>query len=126
MNKIIAVDFDGCLCEANWPNIGRPNTPIIQQLISMKNDGTKIILNTCRVGTYLDEAVEWCKSHGLLFDAVNENLPEQIAQYGADCRKISADEYWDDKAVRTVFTSDSSCDQSHLGKQGKISLQEGR
>lgn len=27
----------------------------------------------------------------------NENLPERIAQYGGDCRKISADYYFDDK-----------------------------
>lgn len=103
MGKIIAVDFDGCLCEIAWPGIGRPNIPIIQRLIEMKNDGVKIVLNTCRVGTYLSEAVEWCLQHGLSFDAVNENLPERINEYGGDCRKISADEYWDDKAVRVEF-----------------------
>ncbi len=27
----------------------------------------------------------------------NENLPERIAQYDGDCRKISADYYFDDK-----------------------------
>ena len=26
----------------------------------------------------LDNAVEWCKEHGLVFDAINENLPERI------------------------------------------------
>ena len=38
-------------------------------------------------------------ARGLYFDAVNANLPERIAYFGGDCRKISADEYWDDRAV---------------------------
>ena len=32
-----------------------------------------------------------------MFDAVNENLPERIALYNNDCRKIGADYYIDDK-----------------------------
>ena len=47
----------------------------------------------------LEVALEWCRARGLEFDAANENLPDLIEQYGGDCRKISADEYWDDKAV---------------------------
>lgn len=97
--KIIAVDFDGTLCENMWPGIGAENTPIIKELIERKEDGDKVILYTCRTGNLLDAAVLWCKARGLEFDAVNENLPEQIAFYGGDCRKISADEYWDDKSV---------------------------
>jgi hypothetical protein len=33
-----------------------------------------------------------------VFDAINENLPVNVAAFGNDCRKIFADEYWDDKA----------------------------
>lgn len=29
MNKIIAVDFDGTLCENAWPNIGAPKEAVI-------------------------------------------------------------------------------------------------
>jgi len=47
----------------------------------------------------LEEAVAWCERHGLMFDAVNDNLPERVAKYGGDTRKVSADEYWDDLAV---------------------------
>lgn len=36
---------------------------------------------------------------GLFFDEVNANLSERIEEYGEESRKISADEYWDDKAV---------------------------
>ena len=47
----------------------------------------------------MDEAVRWCGGHGLHFDALNDNLPERVRQYGDNPRKVSADEYWDDKAV---------------------------
>ena len=97
--KIIAVDFDGCLCENKWPEIGKPNEAIIRQLLAEREWGAKLILWTCREGKMLAEAVEWCRRFGLEFDAVNANLPEMNAMYGNDSRKIGADEYWDDKAV---------------------------
>lgn len=28
-DKIIAVDFDGTLCESKWPEIGEPNEEVI-------------------------------------------------------------------------------------------------
>lgn len=37
--------------------------------------------------------------HGIIFDAVNENLPEIIEAFGGDCRKIFANEYIDDRAI---------------------------
>ena len=58
-----------------------------------------LILWTCRVGERLEEAVAACAEWGLVFDAVNDNLPERIATYGANPRKVNADEYWDDRAV---------------------------
>ena len=97
--KIIAVDFDGCLCQAAWPEIGLPNKHMIDKLILQRMLGNKVILWTCREGEMKDKAVEWCRHYGLEFDAVNANLPEMNAMYGNDSRKIGADEYWDDKAV---------------------------
>lgn len=95
---IYAVDFDGTLCESIYPGIGEPNTELICHLIKRKSQGNKIILWTCREGQRLREAVEWCKSYGLEFDAVNENLPEMILWHGNDCRKIFYDVLIDDKA----------------------------
>lgn len=97
--KVIAVDFDGTLCDSKWPGIGKPHWPIIHELIRRKADGDKIILWTCREGELLDEAVMWCLNHGIQFDAINSNVLSRIEQYGDDPRKLSADEYWDDKAV---------------------------
>ena len=91
--KIIAVDFDGTLCENSWPEIGEPNEELIEYLRNRKKDGDKLILWTCRVEDMLQKAVEWCKERNLVFDAVNENLPEIIENFGSDTRKIFANEY---------------------------------
>ena len=98
-HKVIAVDFDGCLCVKKWPDIGAPNWDAIHALIRRKAEGDKVILWTCRDGQQLEDAVLWCMNHGLRFDAVNENLPENIDFFGNDCRKVWANEYWDDRAV---------------------------
>lgn len=96
---IIAVDFDGTLCEECWPEIGNPNLRLIGELIYRKGLGDKIILWTCRTDLQLQQAVEWCKSFGLTFDAINDNIPETVEKYGSNSRKITADVYIDDKAA---------------------------
>ena len=99
MRKAIAIDFDGCLCEWAWPEIGAPHMDVINAAVAEQENGAALILWTCRVGGLLEAAVDWCSSYGLEFDAVNANLPERIAAYKNDCRKVNADEYWDDRAV---------------------------
>ena len=97
---IIAVDFDGTLCENKYPSAGEPNTPLLDALRSLKKDDkAEIILWTCRTGKELDFAVEWCKKRGLIFDAVNENLPRIIEQFGGDNRKVFAHVYIDDACM---------------------------
>lgn len=96
--RIIAVDFDGTLCSDCYPKIGMPNLPLIALLLRLRRQGKQVILWTCRCGELLEEAVEWCSLFGLQFDAVNENVPETIACYGTEARKISADVYIDDRA----------------------------
>lgn len=97
--SIYAVDFDGTLCEAKFPEIGAPNIALINHLIKRRKQGNKVILWTCRVGEWLQNAVNWCKEKGLEFDAVNTNIPEMIEYFGNDPRKVFADVYIDDKAV---------------------------
>lgn len=98
---IIAVDFDGTLSLGDWPGVGPPNKKIIDALLALQREGDKIILWTCRNGKELADAVEWCREQGIIFDAVNENLPEVLEAWGwQDTRKIFANEYWDDKSYR--------------------------
>lgn len=96
--SIIAVDFDGTLCKDVWPEIGEPNVALIEWLIDHQARGDRLILWTCRIGAMLETAVLWCAERGLVFDAINANLPENIEKYGNDCRKVYADVYLDDKA----------------------------
>ena len=96
---VIAVDFDGTLCENKYPDIGEPIQPIIDFCKNMKADGHKLILWTCREGELLAKAIVWCFEHRLFFDAYNENLKERIEQYGTDPRKIGADFYMDDRNI---------------------------
>jgi len=96
---IIAVDFDNTLCESNWPDLGNPIMKTIDFCIQAKQAGHKLILNTCRCGRELEEAIRFCQQFQLDFDGINENLPEIIQLYGGDTRKINADRYIDDKNI---------------------------
>lgn len=96
--RIVAVDFDGTLCNDRYPEIGEPNRKLITALNNWKKQNCQLILWTCRCGERLMEAIEWCSAHGLEFDAVNANVPEIIEKYGTDSRKIYADLYLDDRS----------------------------
>ena len=98
-NKIIAVDFDGTLCESKYPEIGAPRTDVIERLLQEQREGALVILWTCRRGEDLAAAVYWCAERGIVFEAINENLISIVKKFGGDPRKIYADEYWDDRAV---------------------------
>lgn len=96
---IYAVDFDGTLyLKEKGKQI--PNVLLINQLRNLQLNGHAIILNTCRDGKRLKEAIVFCQQHGLCFNAVNQNLPQTIKMLGYDPRKIYADVYIDDKAMR--------------------------
>ena len=97
--KILAVDFDGTLCENCYPAIGNPKIEIIERLKECQKSGNKLILWTCRSDNYLKDAVDWCKEHGLVFDAVNSNPNCEIAKWNNDPRKVGADYYLDDKSI---------------------------
>lgn len=101
-NKIISVDFDKTLSMARYPEVGEPNGILIEYLIREQKKGSKIVLNTCRTDKALENAVDFCNKHGLFFDAINENAKTMIESYGDDPRKISADLYIDDKAVKPI------------------------
>lgn len=94
----IAVDFDHTLADTDATKIYSPNTKLINCLIDRRKQGDKLILWTCREGSRLDQAVEWCKEQGLEFDAVNDNLPG-LKLFGLNPRKVVADLYIDDMSA---------------------------
>lgn len=101
MNKpyIIAVDFDGTLEDGAYPNIGTPNMKLIHILKILKSKGCELILWTCREGKELEEAVKWCESYNLHFDAINDNTERAKERWGNNPRKVGADYYIDDRNV---------------------------
>lgn len=101
---IIAVDFDGTLCEDKWPKIGDMNEELILSLIWRQRHGASVILWTCREGEKLDEAVKACEAKGLYFEAINENLEHTVVYFGGNRpRKVFATEYIDDRNSKTYW-----------------------
>ena len=104
-SKILAVDFDDTIVvsgyseDTNEPEIIGYNEKVVSFVKRFKANGGRVILNTCRHDHSLEVAVEYCRSLGLEFDKVNENLDEEVEMFG-DCRKIFADYYLDDKAMK--------------------------
>ena len=95
---VIAVDFDGTIVEHRYPAIG-PELPFaIDTLRQLAAEGHRLILWTVREGQYLDEAVEFCRSRGLEFYAVNRDYPEEEPERNNRfTRKLKADLWIDDR-----------------------------
>lgn len=72
---IVAVDFDGVLCDNEFPNIGAPHNRIIAQVKELIDRGHEVVLWTSRVDEPLERAVEWCEAAGMHFCAVNDGAP---------------------------------------------------
>ena len=95
---VIAVDFDGTIVEHRYPAIG-PELPFaIDTLRKLAEEGHRLILWTVREGQYLDEAVEFCRSRGLEFYAINRDYPEEVQEHNHHfTRKLKADLWIDDR-----------------------------
>lgn len=104
---IIAVDFDGILCEDKFPEIGKPNYDTITAVRQMIDNGHEVILWTTRNGNELTAAVNWCEDRGLHFCAINAPAPsnekEYADKYPVQSRKIYADVYIDDHNLEFVL-----------------------
>jgi len=93
---IIAIDFDGTLVEHRYPAIGRIIPFAFETLKALQAKKHRLILWSHRSGKELEEAVEFCRSQGVEFYAVNKNYPEEEWNE-LDSRKILADIYIDDR-----------------------------
>lgn len=96
---IVAVDFDGTMCESDWPEIGRENKNMLKVVPMLRELGAIVILWSCREEDDLQDAIDWCAERGVTFDAANDNCDCIKDYFEWNTRKIHADEYWDDKAV---------------------------
>ncbi|UYV13770.1 MAG: hypothetical protein NCW75_05665 [Phycisphaera sp.] len=91
MSIIIAIDFDGTLCDHRFPDIGRENPGAFEWLRKFQDAGARLMLWTMRSDMisdgvsceghpadkpYLTEAVEWCRERGIEFWGVNSNAEQ--------------------------------------------------
>lgn len=93
----IAVDFDNTLSIGHYiyPDVGEPNIALFNYLKSAQQLGCKIILWTCRENKALQTAIDYCKNYNLIFDSINENIPECSFK----SKKVVADMYIDDRSI---------------------------
>lgn len=109
MSEILAIDFDGTLVADRFPEIGEPLFLAMEAVRKFKENGYKLILWTCREDSperkYLTEAVEFCRSHGIEFDAVNENTTDSPYNHLGKGRKVYADFYIDDKSLQPDWSA---------------------
>ena len=118
MNKIIAVDFDVIFLVNKYPEIVKPlrwftDDTLFNELIALRERGVKVILWTSRLGKELENAVNFCKSMGLEFDAVHDDVEEVKEKFDSYKewektkqpinRKIFANIYIDDRALTNNF-----------------------
>lgn len=96
----IAVDFDGTIVEHDYPRIGRERPFATETLRRLINDQHRLILWTVREGQLLQEAVDWCKSKGVEFYAVNKDYPEEeVEKNNHFSRKLKVDVWIDDRNI---------------------------
>lgn len=95
---LIAVDFDGTIVDHEYPRIGKEKLFAFQTLRALQDKGHRLVLWTIREGKTLEDAVEYCRSNGVEFYAVNETFPGEGFQQGQS-RKVNADIFIDDRNV---------------------------
>ena len=94
---IIAVDFDGTIVEHRYPEIGEELPFATYTLRKLIDDRHQLILWTVRRGELLEEAVQWCKDHGVEFYAINKSFPEEEIGEKGLYSKVNADLFIDDR-----------------------------
>lgn len=93
---ILAVDFDGTLVTNKFPEIGEIRPEVWNAVLNAQEHDCKIILWTSRTGEMLNKAVQFCHEHGLVFNAINDNILE-VKALGWNARKVFATYYIDDR-----------------------------
>tara|TARA_B100001250_G_scaffold406380_1_gene425319 strand:+ start:2064 stop:2435 length:372 start_codon:yes stop_codon:yes gene_type:complete len=97
---VLAIDFDGCLVEFDYPRIGKQTAKqkkLMDLLKKLQKQGHKLVLWTSRGEPALEEAINWCHKQGLEFDSFQVN--PFTKKTSGPSPKILADYYIDDKAL---------------------------
>jgi len=95
---LISIDFDNTIARTNYPIILEPIKETVDFIRALQKHSNAFmwVLNTCRQGKELEEAVEWLEKNQLYPDLVNENATANEIKFGKS-NKISALIYIDDR-----------------------------
>ncbi len=109
LQKVIAVDFDGVLCDSVFPEANHQNLVnkfFLWYVKRKQKHGWLVTLWTCREDNGLkkyalsrQKAIAFLQSLSFYPDFINENDPSRIEKYGIDSKKVSADIYIDDRNI---------------------------
>lgn len=107
--KIIAIDFDGCMVDEAFPEVGKLKDGARKTIADLYDAGYELILWTCRTndgftdgtgkrhdGTYLQHATAFLRTEGLMkyFRRVNDNI-----DFRNTSKKVYAHCYIDDRNI---------------------------
>lgn len=95
---LISIDFDNTIARTNYPTVLEPIKETVDFIRALQKHSNAFmwVLNTCRQGKELEEAVEWLEKNQLYPDLVNENAVANEIKFGKS-DKISALIYIDDR-----------------------------
>ena len=101
----LAVDFDGTICNNEFPDIGDPieSTLEFMRKFWAQSLFNRIIVWTCRGGDYVSEMAEFLRKNNVPYDYINEN---PLVNFGSP--KVYANRYLDDRNILLGNTIDIS------------------
>jgi len=88
---VVAVDFDGTLCEYAFPDCGPPRQEIIEALRRLRTEGWRIIIHSARVNSEWPEPGRTEKCEAMVLYLVTYDVPFDEV-WGLAFERISTDE----------------------------------
>jgi hypothetical protein len=130
----IVIDFDGTICEHDFPRIGSPKPGVKAALTRLKELGFTILIHSCRTATYWQQQNQWgllgsvkevrrieafMEEHEIPYDEIW--LPDKKeAAYYVDDRAVSFTDNWPEivQAIEADSEICLECGQTDMGQSG--------
>lgn len=104
---MVAVDFDNTISSSDsYPEIAPLRSGAKRVIHGLIERGCCILIFTCREEQSAEDAKRFLKDNGIAYMHFNQNCHERTRYWSADCRKIGADIYIDDKGFASYDNID--------------------
>ena len=98
--KVAVIDFDGTLCEFQFPDVGPPQPHVRRAFETIRKAGYKIKIHSCRTATYWGGDSERTHHIGAIYGFMTEHdLPYDEIIVSPTMDKPIAEAYIDDRAI---------------------------